>query len=106
MVAARMFVLAIFVPTAMSSTMVICTLGSPTTSTRLLGSFFPGILVLVLLPMMIDYFNGCVRARSLGIAAQKNYGRTFVGIFRSMVLYVSSDASRKVQHYVMKEERV
>jgi hypothetical protein len=31
---------------------------------------FPGILVLVLLPMMIDYFNGFARARSLGIAAQ------------------------------------
>jgi hypothetical protein len=28
------------------------------------------MLVLVLLPMMIDYFNGCARARSLGIAAQ------------------------------------
>jgi hypothetical protein len=31
---------------------------------------FPGILVLVLLPMVIDYFNGYVRARSLGTAAQ------------------------------------
>jgi hypothetical protein len=31
---------------------------------------FPDILVLVLLPMLIDYFNGCVRVRSLGIAAQ------------------------------------
>jgi hypothetical protein len=31
---------------------------------------FPGILVLVLLPMVIDYFNGCARARSLGIGAQ------------------------------------
>jgi hypothetical protein len=40
MVAVRMFVLAIFVPTATSSTMVIRTFGSPTTSTRLLGSFF------------------------------------------------------------------
>jgi hypothetical protein len=30
---------------------------------------FSGILVLVLLPMLYDYFNGCVRARSLGIAA-------------------------------------
>jgi hypothetical protein len=32
--------------------------------------FRPDILVLVLLPMLIDYFNGCARARSLGIAAQ------------------------------------
>jgi hypothetical protein len=27
------------------------------------------MLALVLLPMLIDYFNGCARARSLGIAA-------------------------------------
>jgi hypothetical protein len=32
--------------------------------------FSPGILVWVLLPMMIDYFNGYARARGLGIAAQ------------------------------------
>jgi hypothetical protein len=32
--------------------------------------FLPGILVLVLLPMVIYYFNGCTRARSLGIVAQ------------------------------------
>jgi hypothetical protein len=32
--------------------------------------FCPDILVLVLLPMLIDYFNGCARARSLGIAVQ------------------------------------
>jgi hypothetical protein len=32
--------------------------------------FRPDILVLVLLPMLIDYFNGCARARSLSIAAQ------------------------------------
>jgi hypothetical protein len=31
---------------------------------------FPDILVLVLLPMLIDYFNGCARACSLAIAAQ------------------------------------
>jgi hypothetical protein len=28
------------------------------------------MLVLVLLPMLIDYFNGCVRAHSLGSVAQ------------------------------------
>jgi hypothetical protein len=32
--------------------------------------FSPGILVWVLLPMTIDYFNGYARARGLGIAAQ------------------------------------
>jgi hypothetical protein len=31
---------------------------------------FPGILVLVLLQMVTDYFNGCAHARDLGIAAQ------------------------------------
>jgi hypothetical protein len=31
---------------------------------------FPGILVLVLLPMVIDYFNGYARAHSLGIVDQ------------------------------------
>jgi hypothetical protein len=42
----------------------------PSDVDRLFGLLFPGILVLVLLPMVIDYFNGCTRARSLGIAAQ------------------------------------
>jgi hypothetical protein len=32
--------------------------------------FCPDILVLVLLSMLIDYFNRCTRARSFGIAAQ------------------------------------
>jgi hypothetical protein len=32
--------------------------------------FCPDMLVLVLLPMLIDYFNGCARACSLGIASQ------------------------------------
>jgi hypothetical protein len=31
--------------------------------------FFPGILVLILLPMVIDYFNGCACAHSLSITA-------------------------------------
>jgi hypothetical protein len=31
---------------------------------------FPGILVVVLLPMLDDYSNGCVYARSLGIVAK------------------------------------
>jgi hypothetical protein len=33
-------------------------------------SLFSRILVLVLSPMLVDYFNGCVRTRSLSIAAQ------------------------------------
>jgi hypothetical protein len=39
MVAARRIILAIFIPAATSSTMVICTLGSPAASTRLFGLF-------------------------------------------------------------------
>jgi hypothetical protein len=38
-------------------------------------SLFPEIFVMVLSPMLVDYFNGCVRACRLGIAAQiKNMG--------------------------------
>jgi hypothetical protein len=37
---------------------------------RAVRLLFLGILVLVLLLMVIDYFNGYVRAHSLGIAAQ------------------------------------
>jgi hypothetical protein len=36
----------------------------------MLFGFFPDILVLVLLPMVIDYSNGCTRVHSLVIAAQ------------------------------------
>jgi hypothetical protein len=41
----------------------------PSDVDKLFGLLFPSILVLVLLLMMIDYFNSCTRARSLGIAA-------------------------------------
>jgi hypothetical protein len=41
-------------------------------------------LVLVLLPMLVDYFTGCIRACNLGTAAQ-NYGRIFDVIYRSMI---------------------
>jgi hypothetical protein len=36
---------------------------------------FPDILMFVLLPMVIDYFNGCTRTRSLDIAVQINIMR-------------------------------
>jgi hypothetical protein len=49
--------------------MVFRSLGPPVTSTSLLNCLFTGILVLVLLQMMIDYFNGCVRAYSIDISA-------------------------------------
>jgi hypothetical protein len=52
---------------------------------QVVRSLFPRILVLVLSPMWIDYFNSCVRAHILGIAAQiKNMGAPlliFVGIW-------------------------
>jgi hypothetical protein len=47
--------------------MVIYTLDSSVTSTKLFGYF---TLVLVLLPILIDYFNSSALARSLSIAAQ------------------------------------
>jgi hypothetical protein len=50
--------------------MVICSLGSSATSTRLFGCFFLSILVSLLLSMMIDCFNDYVHACSLGIAVQ------------------------------------
>jgi hypothetical protein len=69
MVVTRMFVHAIFIPTATSSTIVICALDSPTTSTRLFGCFSLEYWCWYL-PMVIDYFNGCARVRRLGIATQ------------------------------------
>jgi hypothetical protein len=51
------------------------------------------MLVLIFLLIEIDYFNG-----SLRIAA-------FVGIYKPMVWYCSA-VFRKMQEYVMEEERV
>ena len=71
MVSVRRYILVIFVPAAMSSTMVIHTLGFPVMSIKLFGCFSLGIVVLVLcLLMLSDYFNGCALAISLGIADQ------------------------------------
>jgi hypothetical protein len=74
-VSAMGIVLAIFVSATMSSIMVIRTLGSLATSIRLFGLFFPSMLVLVFLPMLIDYFNEYAHTCILGIVAQiKNMG--------------------------------
>jgi hypothetical protein len=44
---------------------------------------FSNMLVLILLPMVIDYFYGYTRAFCLDIVAQiKNYRRTCVSIYR------------------------
>jgi hypothetical protein len=67
--------------------------------------FCPDILVLVLLPMWIDYFNGCARARSLDIAAQiKIKGEpslVFTGLWFGIYLELPSESD-----CVMKEERI
>jgi hypothetical protein len=61
MVAGKMIILVVFTSAATSTTRVIRTFDYPTMWTRLLGCFFFGILVLVLLPMLIDYLNSCTR---------------------------------------------
>jgi hypothetical protein len=61
----------------------------PSDGYQVVRLFCPDILVLVLLPMWIDYFNGCTCARSLCITAQINYGRTSIGIYRFIVWYSS-----------------
>jgi hypothetical protein len=51
--------------------------------------------------MMIDYFNGCARARSLAIAAQiKIMGEPI------LIRFFIPPPSEKIQDYVMEEERV
>jgi hypothetical protein len=74
MVAARIFIFVIFVPADTSSTMVIRTFRFPAMVDQpirlLFGFFFPDILVLVFLPMVIDYFNDCACAPRLGIASR------------------------------------
>jgi hypothetical protein len=51
------------------------------------------MLVLILLPMWIDYFNGCTHARILGIAAQiKIMGEpslAFTGLWFSFIQLTS-----------------
>jgi hypothetical protein len=69
MVAVSSIVLAIFIPAAMSLIMVIRSLGSLATLTRLSG-YFSMTLLWVLLSMVIYYFNGLADVRSHDIAAQ------------------------------------
>jgi hypothetical protein len=59
----------VFVPAAMFLTIVIHTFSPPAISKDGRLSF-PEILMLVLLPILIDYFNGCARACNFSIAAQ------------------------------------
>jgi hypothetical protein len=51
--------------------------------------------ILVLLPMLIDYFNGCTHARSLGIVAQikimKKLLLVFIGLWFGIYLGLPSE---------------
>jgi hypothetical protein len=71
-------------------------------------SLFPGILVVVLSPTLVDYFNSCVRARSLGIAAQiKNMGAlllVFAGIWYDICTIIFWLPSKKIQDYIIEED--
>jgi hypothetical protein len=67
----------------------------PSDDDQVVRLFCPDILVLVLLPMWIDYFNDCARARSLGIAAQiKIMGKpplVFTGLWFGIYLGLPSE---------------
>jgi hypothetical protein len=57
--------------------------------------------------MWYDCFNGCVRAHSLGTAAQIKKRGTTIGIYRFIVRYLCHyllASFRKIQDCVMEEE--
>jgi hypothetical protein len=83
MVAARSIILAIIFLAATSSTMAIRALGSPATYYQAVRLLFPGILALVLLPVVIDYL-------ALVLWFNLKCWETFVGIFRSVVWFYSA----------------
>jgi uncharacterized membrane protein len=58
MVVARRIVLAIFVLTAMFSSMVFRTLSFPNDVDQAVWLGFSEIMILVLLPMLVDYLSG------------------------------------------------
>jgi hypothetical protein len=68
-VAARCIILAIFHPGCYVVNNDDSCSRLPSDIDRLSGLLFPGILVLVLLSMVIDYFNDCTRTHNLGIAS-------------------------------------
>jgi hypothetical protein len=107
MVAARMFVLATFVPTATSSTMMIHTLGSSTTSTRLFGYF--SLAYWFWYSFRWGLTTSMVARVHVALALRlklKIWDNPFVTIFRFMVWYLSSAVSRKIEDCVMEEERI
>jgi hypothetical protein len=97
-------VLAIFVPTATPSAMVIRTLGYPMKSTKKFGSFSLAYWCWYSCRWWLTTsMVACVHVAL--ILRSKNYGGILVSIFRSMVLYLSSAVSRKIQDYIIEEER-
>jgi hypothetical protein len=67
----------------------------PSDVDQVIRLFCPEILVLVLLPMWIDYFNGCTRVRSLSIAVQikimKKPSLIFIGLWFHIYLGLPSE---------------
>jgi hypothetical protein len=66
--------------------MVIRSLGSPTMSIMMFGCFFM-ILVFILLPTLVYYFNSCVHV-ALHCDSNIDYRRTFVSIYMTMIWYL------------------
>jgi hypothetical protein len=99
MVAARSVILTKIVPSATSAIMVIRILDSPNNIDQ--AVWLLSILVLVLLLMLIDYFNGSVRACSLGIVSQIKIMEKPLLVF--IVCYLSFAAFEKLQDCVIEE---
>jgi hypothetical protein len=64
--------------------MVIRTLGSPSNVDKGIQFLVSRILVLVLFPMLDDYFNGYTHAHSFGIVAQIKNMRESLIVFASL----------------------
>jgi hypothetical protein len=64
--------------------------------------FCPVILVLVLLPILIDYFNSCARVCSLDIATQKIIGELSL-VFTNLWFDICSSKKYKIVSWKKKE---
>jgi hypothetical protein len=101
MVAAKSFILVIFISVVTSSTMVLCALGSAVTSTRLFGYFS---LSYCCWYSCRWWFTTSMVARvhvALSLRHKLKLWESLRWYFRFLVRYVSSAASRKVQYCVM-----
>jgi hypothetical protein len=93
LVVARRIILAIFCPSCYIFNNGDSYSRLPSDIDQVVRLFCPVILVLVLLPVLIDYFNGCARACSIGIAAQKIMGESslvFTGLWFGIYLGLPS----------------